>query len=139
MSQVSSTRVHQIYDDFANARLEGLSEALDEHVDFVSHAPADIFPYLGRRRGRTDVIEAFSEIYKKFEVLSFWPITVLVDGNDAAVTLFVDLKERNTGKRANFLAAHFLRFRNGRIAEYRSIVDSWDAMRQLRPPAQGVE
>jgi hypothetical protein len=75
-------------------------------LTFLSHAPADVFPYLGRRRGRTEVLHALSEVHKKLEVLTFWPITTVVEGNQAALTVVVRIKERTTNRSATFLAAH---------------------------------
>ena len=128
---VDATRVHEIYDDFVHARFDKLAEALDEKVDFLSHAPSDVFPYLGRRRGRAEVLEALSEVHKRLEVVRFWPMTTVVDNEQAALTVVVKVKDRVTGRTANFLGAHFLRFRGGRIADYCAIIDSFDAARQL--------
>jgi ketosteroid isomerase-like protein len=124
-------RIREIYEDFANGRIDRLSDVVDEKIDFISHAPSDLFPYLGRRRGREAVLQALSEVHKKLEVLSFWPITTIIDEDNAALTVVIRVKDRTTEKAANFLAAHFLRFRDGRIVEYRAIIDSLDAVRQL--------
>ena len=131
MAEMTAADVRQVYEDFLLARLDRLSEVLDKNVDFLSHAPPDVFPYLGRRRGREEVLQAVSEVHQKLEVKTFWPITTLVDGDQAALTVVVHVKDRVTGRVANFLAAHFLRFRDGRIVEYRAIIDSLDAVRQL--------
>src|ERR1044072_7632403 len=127
---VDAARVREIYDDFVNARFDKLSDALDENVDFLSHAPSDIFPYLGRRRGRADVLQALSEVHKKLEVVCFWPMTTVVDNNHAALTVVVKVTDRVTKRTANFLGAHFLRFRDDRITDYCAIIDSFDAARQ---------
>src|SRR6185503_16092901 len=128
---VNADRVRQIYDDFAHARFERLSEVLDEQVDFLSHAPSDIFPYLGRRRGRAEVLEALLTVHQKLEVLSFWPMTTVVENDQAAQTVVIKVKDRVTARTANFLGAHFLRFRDGRIVNYCAIIDSLDAVRQM--------
>jgi ketosteroid isomerase-like protein len=131
MIVMDSNRILEIYDDFAKARLDRLSEILDERIDFISHAPIDVFPYLGRRRGRVEVLEALAEVHNKLEVLYFWPITTVVNDDHAALTVVINIKERASGKVATFLAAHFLRFRDNLIVEYRSIIDSLDAVRQM--------
>ena len=128
---LTEARVREIYEDFVRARFDQLAEAFDENVDFLSHAPTDYFPYLGRRRGRDAVLAAFSEIRNSLEVVSFWPLTVLVEGEDAALTVSIDVRERSRGRSARFLAAHFLRFKNGRVVQFCGIVDSLDAARQL--------
>lgn len=129
----NSDFVHEIYEHFAMGRIDRLSEVLDEKIDFLSHAPVDLFPYLGRRRGRAEVLDALSKVHEKLEVLSFWPITTVTDDDQAALTVVVKLKERATRRVVTFLGAHFLRFRDGQIVEYRAIIDSLDAVRQLAP------
>jgi ketosteroid isomerase-like protein len=131
---LTRSRVREIYDDFANARFDRLLEVMDDKIDFISHAPPDVFPYLGRRRGRAEVIQALSEVHKRLEVLSFWPITTVVDDDHAALTVVITVRDRATQNSASFLAAHFLRFNNDRIVDYRAIIDSLDAVRQLREP-----
>src|ERR1044072_7161199 len=115
---VNAERVREIYDDFAQGRFDRLTEVLDEKIDFLSHAPPDLFPFLGRRRGRAEVLEALAEVHRKLEVLSFWPMTTVVDNGQAAVSVVVKVKDRATGRIATFLGAHFLRFRNGKITDY---------------------
>ena len=136
---MDSHRLVEIYEDFALARLDRIVQVLDEKIDFLSHAPIDIFPYLGRRRGRTEVLEALTEVHRHLEVLSFWPITTVVDDEQAALTVVVNIKQRASGKAATFLAAHFLRFRRDQIVEYRAIIDSLDAVRQISAAASSVE
>src|SRR5690349_22359504 len=116
--RLSQGRVYEIYEDLARARLDRFAEALDERVDFLSHAPPELFPYLGRRRGRADVIDALTEMHRMLEVLSFWPLTVLLEGNKVALTVSINVRERSTGRSASFLGAHFLRFGEGRIYEF---------------------
>jgi hypothetical protein len=66
-------------------------------------------------------------------VLSFWPLTTVVNGDQAALTVLIKIIDRSTKRPASFLAAHFLRFRDQRIVEYCAIVDSLDVVRQLDP------
>ncbi|MBW7971382.1 nuclear transport factor 2 family protein [Bradyrhizobium sp. BR 10289] len=128
---MDSNRIRTVYEDFASGRLDRVSPLLDEDIDFLSHAPQDIFPYLGRRRGRREILNALSQVHEKLEVIAFWPITVVVDDDQAALTVVVNVRERATRKSATFLAAHFLRLREDRIVDYRAIIDSFDAVRQL--------
>jgi len=131
MTHLSQDRVREIYEDFVLCRLDRLSEAFDKDIDFLSHAPADIFPYLGRRRGWEEVSNAILLLHEDLEVLYFWPLSILVDRNNAALTVFVSIRQRSTNKQADFLAAHFLRFRNGRVKEFCGIIDSLETVRQL--------
>jgi SnoaL-like domain len=131
MENLSQGRIREIYEDFALCRLDRLSEAFDKDIDFLSHAPSDVFPYLGRRRGWVEVSKAISQIHEHLEVIYFWPLSILLDRNNAALTVFVSIKKRSNGNQANFLAAHFFKFRNGRVVEFCGIIDSLETVRQL--------
>jgi len=128
---LSQGRIREIYEDFVNCRLDRLSAVFDNDIDFLSHAPTDLFPYLGRHRGWADVSKAISQIHEHLEVVYFWPLSILIDRNNAALTVFVSIRQRSNGKQADFLAAHFLKFRNGRIVEFCGIIDSLETVRQL--------
>ena len=104
----------------------------DEEVDFVTNAPTDVFPYLGRRRGRAAVLKTLADVYDEFSSLTFLPIWIILsDDNSAGVVLSIQATHRSTGRNLRFFAAHFLRFRDDRIVEYRSIMDSFDAVQQV--------
>ena len=135
-TQVTSTAlsargIRDIYEDFALGRLDRLSEVLDELIDFVSYAPPDVFPYLGRRHGRNDVLAALAEVHKQLEIISFRPMMIVVDENQAALTVIIKIRQRATKRSAIYLASHFLRFRKGRMVEFCGIIDLLNAMRQL--------
>jgi hypothetical protein len=131
MTNMDQSRIREIYDDFTYARFDRLAEAFDENVDFISHAPHEFFPYLGRHRGRAALMSAFSDTHKALAISSFWPLTVLINDDNAAVSLVIAVEHRSTGKKAQFLGGHFLRFRSSRIIQYCGIIDSLDAVRQL--------
>ena len=134
-TELSEGRLRQMYDDFANGRIDRVADEFDEDILFISHAPRDFFPYLGRLRGRKAVAQAFSELHEKLQLLIFHPLTILVDGDSAALTILMQVKDRASGQSGSFIAAHFLRFRNDKIADYRGIFDSLDAVQQLTGPA----
>lgn len=61
----------------------------------------------------------------------FIPDVKLVDGDRAAIlgrlhgTHFLD------GRSINYRISHFMKFRNGRLVEYLSVLDSFDAAEQM--------
>ena len=129
--EISAERVQEIYDDFAFGRLDRLSEVFDQDIDFISHAPTTFFPYLGKRHGRRNVLEALTELHEKLQVTSIRLMSVLVADDQAALTVLMDVTERRSSRKAQFLAAHFLRFRQGQIVSFCGIIDSLDVVRQL--------
>jgi hypothetical protein len=63
--------------------------------------------------------------------LDVWPLLSQATPNVHAFTVVVKVTDRASRRTANFLGAHFLRFRDDRIADYCAIIDSFDAARQL--------
>jgi ketosteroid isomerase-like protein len=131
MSTLLKKRIYDIYEAFSAAKLDLLVDVFDEHVDFFTNAPADVFPYLGRRVGRPAVLKALSAVHAEFESLTFLPIWIVVEDDTAGTILSIHATQRTTKRALRFFAAHFLRFRDDRIVEYRSIMDSFEAVQQI--------
>jgi ketosteroid isomerase-like protein len=124
-------RVYEVYEAFSAGEIDRLAGMLDDHIDFVSNAPTDVFPYLGRRIGKAEVTAALRTVHDEFSSLTFAPIWIVTDDETAGVLLSVSATRRANSRAARFFAAHFLRFRDGRIVEYRSILDSLEAVQQV--------
>ena len=103
----------------------------DENVDFVSNAPIEIFPYLGRRIGRAEVMKALSVVHNEFESVEYLPLRILVEDETAGLIVTIHLTQRNTKRLIRLFSAHFLRFRNNRIVEYRAFLESFEAAQQV--------
>lgn len=87
MAGLTKERVYEINDAFARGQPDVPPEAFDARIDFIRHAPTEVFPHPGRRRGRAKALEAMSALHEELEVLSFLPISTLIDGNSAALTV----------------------------------------------------
>jgi len=131
MSISLKKRIYQIYEAFSAGRLDLLADVFDENVDFMTNAPTEVFPYLGHRVGRAAVIKAMQSVHNEFETLSFLPIWMVTEKDRAGVILSVHATQKGTGRIVRFFAAHFLRFRQDRILEYRAIMDSLEAVEQV--------
>jgi|SRR6516165_162112 ketosteroid isomerase-like protein len=131
MSISSKKRIYQIYEAFSAGRIDLLNDVFDENVDFVTNAPTEVFPYLGRHLGRTEVIKALRAVHDEFEAVSFLPIWMVTERDTAGVILSVHATQKATGRIVRFFAAHFLRLRDDRIVEYRAIMDSLQAVQQV--------
>jgi ketosteroid isomerase-like protein len=124
-------RIYEIYENFSAGKLDLLADAFDDDVDFISNAPVEVFPYLGHRVGKAEVVKTLWSVHEEFAALNFLPIWMVIEDETAGVVLSVRATQRATGRVVHFFAAHFLRFRNQRIAEYRSIMDSFEAVQQV--------
>lgn len=124
-------RINSLCSAYARGSLEFVLGFIDDDVDFVSYAPVEVFPCLGKQRGRAAVAASLKAIHSHFEFLTYVPIFTVIQDDDAAVVVLARLKQRETQRNIHLLFAHFLRFKNGKIVEFREFMDSFDAVQQV--------
>ena len=125
-------RIYEIYNAFSAGDLDSLSDMFDEHVDFRSNAPREVFPYLGRLLGRAAVMQGIAEIHREFDSIAFVPLRIVADEDQSAgIIVSIQLRQRATGRTIRLFAAHFLRFQENRIIEYRALLDTLEAVQQV--------
>lgn len=103
----------------------------DDAAVFASHAPVDVFPYLGRQIGKAAIAAMMTKVHSQFDHLTFDPIFMVVEEDTAAVIVLVRLRQRTTGRIIQLLSAHFLQFHEGKISELREFMDTFDAVQQV--------
>jgi uncharacterized protein len=141
MSESLRERLDALYRAMKSGRLNFVLNAFDDNIEYISYAPEKVFPYLGHHRGKEDVAASLRMIHEEFEFLTYEPIFMVVEVENAAVIVFARVYQRATRRTIQLVIAHFLRFRGGRIVELREFMDSFDAVqqllgRELKVPAQ---
>ena len=94
--------------------------------------PVDLLHFCGERHGKSAMLEAVTKRIPA--VLKTWQVEfdeILIDGD--RVAWFTRLKAvlAATGRSASYRCAQFLRFRDGKLAEFRSLIDSFNAAEQV--------
>lgn len=109
-----------------------LDAILDDDVDWLLAGPAEQFDLYGSRRGKAAAIELVTRIMPCFFYLADFEIDhLLVHGERVASYGHVRARQRDTGRSLRFRAAHFLRFRDGKLVSFRGIADTFDAAQQV--------
>lgn len=122
--------VRQLYDAYGRGRVDECLSLVGEDVDFVSYAPVDVFPYLGRKKGKAALAQAMRAVHAEYEYITYQPFFTVVEDDAAAVILLARLKQRATGRTIQLFVADFLRLKDGKIYEIRQFMDSFDAVQQ---------
>ena len=125
-------RIYEIYRTFSAGQFDEVADMFDENVDFISNAPIDVFPYLGRRVGKAQVMSALKAVHDQFSSVEFVPIKIVADGESAGLIVSMRLTQRHFGGRnIRLFAAHFIRLKDNRIVEYRAFLDTFEAVQQV--------
>ena len=130
MSAITRAAVKDLYAAYASRDFQRVAQIIDEDVDWVIYGPVHVFPFAGHRRGRIAVLEALSGIGVDFVLERYEPVVIIVDGDRAAVMSDVAFKQRTTGRTLSTRLANFLRFRDGRLIEFREFANTFDLVEQ---------
>src|SRR4029078_3381799 len=105
---------------------------LDDNVQWTISGPVELLPYCGTRHGQTAVLDMIGrQVPELFRITSFVPETLLVDGDRAATLNRLSGRRAEDGRAISYRAAQFVRFKDGKVVEYCSVIDSFDAAEQV--------
>jgi ketosteroid isomerase-like protein len=124
--------VEAFYHALSIRDMDALATFLDEDVVWTISGPVDILPFCGRRVGKDVVIKLLvREIPTLLSGRRFVAKTMLVDGDRAAVLGRLTATKRAGGRAISYRIAHFIQFRDEKVVDYVSIIDSFDAVEQM--------
>jgi ketosteroid isomerase-like protein len=131
-SPVARAVVEAFYRALADRDVGTLATYLDDDVVWTISGPVDILPFCGQRVGKDGVMKLLMQDSPTFlSDRRFVPNTMLVDGNNAAVLARLTATKREDGHAISYRIAHFIKFREEKVVEYVSIIDSFDAVEQM--------
>jgi ketosteroid isomerase-like protein len=124
--------VKAFYDAYAGRDIERCAAFLDDDVHWTISGPVDLLCFCGTRRGKAVVIDMMRrQVPQVFEIASFVTDTMLVEGDRAATFNRLSARLGGDGRTISYRLAHFMRFRDGKVIENLSLIDSLDAAEQV--------
>jgi ketosteroid isomerase-like protein len=132
MSPVPRAIVEAFYHALSIRDMAALANFLHDEVVWTISGPVDILPFCGQRVGKALVMKLLGR--DSPTLLSdrrFVAKTMLVDGDRAAVLGRLTATKRASGQAISYRIAHFIQFRDEKVVDYVSIIDSFDAVGQL--------
>jgi ketosteroid isomerase-like protein len=131
MAEISTrAAVADLYDAYARGDADRVAGYIDDDIDWVIYGPAQVVPFAGARQGKPAVLETLGAIGKDYVLERYLPVHMVVEGERAAVMSEVAFKQRSTGRMLSFHIADFMRFRGGRIVEFREFANTFDLVEQ---------
>jgi ketosteroid isomerase-like protein len=131
-NSVSRSVVEAFYGALSIRDMETLGDYLDDDVHWTISGPVDILPFCGQRVGKTVVMKMLvRDVPTLLTGRRFVPNIMLVDDDRAAVLGKMTATKRDGGRAISYRIAHFMRFRDNKVVEYVSIIDSFDAVEQM--------
>jgi ketosteroid isomerase-like protein len=126
--ETTRAAVTDLYSAYAGGDGERMAALIADDVDFIS--PVQVFPFAGHHQGKGAALEALGRIAEDYLLESYVPQVTVIDGDRAAVMSDVAFKQRSSGRTLRFHVADFLRFRDGRLVEFREFMNTFDVVQQ---------
>ncbi len=126
----------ELIDEFRRVRLtrdpRQIEPFLSDDVDWLVSGPVELMHFCGHRRGKAEVIDCIiREQPAVLNVLKIEIAATLIDRYRTATFGRLTAILPDTGRTISYHQAQFMRFRNGKIVEYRGLIDSFDAAEQM--------
>ena len=129
-SDATRAIVNELYDAYERRDFDRVASLIHDDIDWVIYGPVEIFPFAGARQGRVAVLEALGEIAEQYTLERYKREILLADGDRAAVMSDVSFKQRATNRTLRFRLANFLRWRDGKLIEFREFANTFDVVEQ---------
>jgi ketosteroid isomerase-like protein len=132
VAPVSRKTVADFYAALASRDADRIASFVADQVDWLIIGPVEFLHFCGQRRTRAEVHEVFARLVPEIlDVTSYDQDYVLVDGDLVAALGRLTATQRRTRRVVSFRLAHFMRFHDDKIVEYRSLIDTLDAAEQM--------
>ena len=132
MRPVPRAVVEAFYHALSVRDMAALANFLDDDVVWTISGPVDILPFCGQRVGKYLVMKLLGrDSPTLWSCRRFVATTMLVDGDRAPVLGRLTGTKRASGQAISYRIAHFIQFRDEKVVDYVSIIDSFDAVEQL--------
>jgi ketosteroid isomerase-like protein len=127
---------HQLIRDYYQAQVSRdparIGPLLDDNIEWSIGGPIDLLQFCGERHGKQQVIDAIvRQIPSVLAVTAMNIDEILTDGDRAATFVRLSGVHASNGRTVSYRCAQFLRFRDGKLVEFRALIDSFDAAEQM--------
>ncbi len=111
--------------------LDGAIERCTDDVEFFSSAPIDILPHMGAHRGKAELRSMWETVYARYSEMRCEVPIVVAGGDKVAVLVRAFYRKRSNKRMVQFDIAVFYTLREGRIAQIREVIDTFNLVEQL--------
>ena len=129
--ELNRQRVLNFLDVFYSGDIEGALARCTDDIEFTANAPVDILPHMSHRRGKAAMREMWTTVHARYSELRCEVPILVAEGDKVAANIRVFFRKSNNQRMVQFDIAAFYTFRDGRIAQIREIIDTFDMVQQV--------
>jgi ketosteroid isomerase-like protein len=103
----------------------------DDDIDFICYAPVELFPALGQKRGKAEMVASLADLHARFHIVEYEVKFIAADVDHVAASLVLRLRAKDNDRIIRSDMGNFFTLRNNRIVTYRQFIDSFDIVQQV--------
>jgi len=116
---------------------ERIAALLHDDLEWSLCGPIDLLPFRGQRSGKAAVVDTLTRLVPSVIRLTKKLEKVLIDGDRAASYMHLTAVHACAGRTVSYRSAQFILARDGKILDFRGLIDSFDATEQVLLAAMG--
>ena len=124
-------RVLNFLDVYYSGDIEAALSRCTDDVEFVANAPVDLLPHMGHRQGTAAMRAMWTTVHARYSEMRCEVPILVAEGDRVAAAIRVFFRKRSNQRMVQFDIAAFYTFREGRIAQIREIIDTFDMVEQV--------
>jgi ketosteroid isomerase-like protein len=124
-------RVLNFLDTFYSGDVEGALAYCSDDVEFLANAPIDILPHMSHHHGKAEVREMWQTVHARYSSMRYEVPIIVAEDDKVAVIVRVNFRKSSNNRIVQFDIAAFYTFRDGRIAQIREVLDTFDLVQQV--------
>ena len=97
----------------------------------MAAAPIDILPHLGHRQGKAQTREMWQIVQARYSSMRYELPFIVAEGDKVAALVRAFFRKSGNDRIVQFDIAIFFTSRDGRVAQIREVVDSFDLVQQV--------
>src|SRR5260370_26245341 len=123
--------VQNFLDAFYSGDSEGARARCSDDVDFTANAPVDILPHMGHRHGKAEVGEMWKTVHARYSSMRYEAPIIVAEDDKVAAIIRAFFRKSSNNRIVQFDIAAFYTLRNGRIAQIREVMQTFELVQQL--------
>jgi ketosteroid isomerase-like protein len=129
---VSRSTVQAFFEAYAARDAATVKSLLADDVEWTMAGPVDMFPFCGVRRGRDAVLDSVFRLKPNmFSAIRTDIDHILIDGDSASAFSRITAVLAETGRTLSYHCAYFAVFRDGRLAFFEAVTDTFGIAEQV--------
>lgn len=129
--ELNRQRILNLLEVYYSGDLEGALSRCTDDVEFFSNAPVDILPHLGAHRGKAELRAMWEIVHQRYGEMRHEVPMIVAEGDKVAVLIRLFLRKRSNDRVVQFDIAVFYTMRDGRVAQIREVMDTFDLVEQV--------